>query len=240
MRGFWWFKPGIVSGMARPGYNTTSWPDLRFDEAVLLGWVGLHADGRVPLSELRAHAGPYSRKISRFYPHPVSATDSEARITAQLQSPEEIQAVFDRIQARLGLFETLRLTDDALEISLNRRRVESEVEFLKSQHIVKIVCLTETDLASCYWAGHFEILHLPIEDVGAPTLAQVDIMAALLARSERPLGVHCLAGLGRTSTIILAAYRRLGHSLDSLVTDIRRTNPTFVLAGAQERFLRSL
>jgi protein tyrosine phosphatase len=197
-------------------------------------------DGSLDLADLRSHAGPYSKKISRFYAHPESSNESEIRVASELQAAESVRQVVNRIQSKLGLFEVCKLVNDTLEVRLSRKLVESEARFLKSNGVQKIIGLTEKDLASQYWGNDFEIQHLPIEDVGAPTLALVDRVAHEFAKSRGPIALHCLAGLGRTSTVILAAYRRLGENLDSLLAEIRATNPTFVLAGDQEQFLRSL
>jgi protein-tyrosine phosphatase len=51
---------------------------------------------------------------------------------------------------------------------------------------------------------------------------------------------HCLAGIGRTTTMLLAAYLVQGHSLQDLAAWIRVRNPHYLFHGSQVTFLQEL
>jgi protein-tyrosine phosphatase len=54
------------------------------------------------------------------------------------------------------------------------------------------------------------------------------------------VAVHCLAGLGRTTTMLIAAYLVQGYALRDLTTWIRRQNPHFLFLGSQATFVYEL
>jgi protein-tyrosine phosphatase len=51
---------------------------------------------------------------------------------------------------------------------------------------------------------------------------------------------HCLAGIGRTTTMLIAAYLVHGYSLQELTAWIRVCNPHFTFRGSQMDFLKEL
>ena len=51
--------------------------------------------------------------------------------------------------------------------------------------------------------------------------------------------VHCLAGIGRTSTMLMASHIMLGESADELEQILKKQKPPFSLTGTQGEFLKS-
>jgi protein-tyrosine phosphatase len=91
--------------------------------------------------------------------------------------------------------------------------------------------------------AHFDLQHLAIDDLAAPSLAQVDILAALIRNHEEtsdPLVVHCMAGIGRTSTMIVAAHLRLGYKLEALKEQLALQNPAFKWTDNQTDFIHKM
>ena len=70
--------------------------------------------------------------------------------------------------------------------------------------------------------------HIPIVDFTAPTLKQVEQALAMIhfyLERNMPVAVHCIAGLGRTGTILACYLVGEGISADEAITAIRRWRP---------------
>ncbi|MDD2704840.1 MAG: dual specificity protein phosphatase family protein [Acidocella sp.] len=120
--------------------------------------------------------------------------------------------------------------------------VDYDLDLLKNVGITALITLTEKDFPQDALARHgLTNLHLSIEDRKAPTAAEMDMLVTRMRQmleSGEVLAVHCLAGLGRTGTI-LAAYlvKEKGLSAQSALNQIRRFNRQFVQSDDQEDFL---
>ncbi|HEX2174220.1 MAG TPA: dual specificity protein phosphatase family protein, partial [Dehalococcoidia bacterium] len=97
-------------------------------------------------------------------------------------------------------------SDDLAAISA---ALDADLAWLRRQGIGAVLSLTETPLLPGALARHcLAELHLPVDDLQAPTPDQFDGALEFidLQRSiGRSVAVHCLVGQGRTGTI-LAAY----------------------------------
>lgn len=92
------------------------------------------------------------------------------------------------------------------------------------------------DLAIAYF-------HVPVPDQYAPTVGQareiLHIIAAMAAQ-QRPLLVHCQAGVGRTGTVLHLYYLGQGLSLEQAQAKIRVTRPAcLLLSEVQMAFLET-
>ena len=79
--------------------------------------------------------------------------------------------------------------------------------------------------------------HIPIVDFTAPTLRQVEQALAMIhfyVGRNMPVAVHCIAGLGRTGTILACYLVGEGKSADEAITTIRRWRPGSIETLDQE------
>jgi atypical dual specificity phosphatase len=79
--------------------------------------------------------------------------------------------------------------------------------------------------------------HIPVVDFTAPTLKQVEQALALIhlnMRRNMPVAVHCIAGLGRTGTVLACYLVGEGKSADEAITIIRRWRPGSIETLDQE------
>jgi atypical dual specificity phosphatase len=86
-------------------------------------------------------------------------------------------------------------------------------------------------------------LHVPIPDQHPPTSDQAQHILHLIktmAAQQRPLLIHCHAGVGRTGTILHLYYLAQGRSWEETKAKIRATRvQCLLLADEQLTFLRA-
>ena len=113
--------------------------------------------------------------------------------------------------------------------------------------------LTIDDLQACdaselpSWLGDQSIawLHLPIPDLEAPD-ENFDAVwgkqgARILARLRRGQNVfvHCVAGLGRSGTVVARLLIDAGSAPDEAMAAVRRARPGAIETGDQEAYLQN-
>ena len=79
--------------------------------------------------------------------------------------------------------------------------------------------------------------HIPVVDFTAPTLKQVEQALATIhfyLEKNMPVAVHCIAGLGRTGTVLACYLVGEGKSADEAITIIRRWRPGSIETLDQE------
>lgn len=120
--------------------------------------------------------------------------------------------------------------------------MDYDLAALKRVGVSCLITLTENDLPQEPLARHgLSNLHLPIRDREPPTVPQIRMllirMEALLAKGE-VLAVHCLAGIGRTGTVLASWLISNGLTAQEALRRVRRIEPKFVQTAEQEDFLQ--
>ena len=119
--------------------------------------------------------------------------------------------------------------------------LDDDLAWLREQGAGALLSLTETPLPPDALAWHgLDALHLPVDDLRAPTPEQLRAALAFIDR-QRGLGrrvvVHCLVGQGRTGTVLAAYLIRGGLDAPAALRRVRAVCPGAVGSPEQERAL---
>lgn len=241
MPALWWFIEGRVAGMGRPGFNRYHGADLSLEESIVLSWLGKLSDTTPELSHLWQFLEDYGPKIAMFHePSDIPFADRLAR----LQERAPLLDVLERLSVKTRVLENVAWHDEGegprLRLTRNMRQLETEIELLKQHRLSVLISLIEEPFDHDILCHHFTLHHFPIEDVAPPSPEQVYALAEQLHSSlaaGHKVAVHCLAGVGRTTTMLVAAHLTLGYTLHDLKAWVRRCNPHFLFRGSQAAFI---
>ncbi|MHB8646330.1 MAG: phosphatase domain-containing putative toxin [Thermomicrobiales bacterium] len=124
-----------------------------------------------------------------------------------------------------------------------RAALDDDLTWLRVRGIGALLSLTETPLDDDVLARHgLETLHLPVDDLHAPTPAQLHYALAFIDRQhslDRAVAVHCLVGQGRTGTVLAAHRIRGGSTPDAALAELRALSPGAIGSPEQEAALRA-
>lgn len=102
-------------------------------------------------------------------------------------------------------------------------------ELLKDKGVGAIVTLTETRISAHLIDGAgLDYLHLPIDDFSTPTVEQVKAFNRFVEKKIKEgnsVVVHCLAGIGRTGTMVACYLVSKGKNPDDAICLVRKLRP---------------
>jgi atypical dual specificity phosphatase len=121
---------------------------------------------------------------------------------------------------------------------------EDELPELFAAGIRAVVSLLNnpTDAAVFESAG-FAFLCLPVPDGDAPTLEQTAAFIRFIDEqraAQRPVAIHCQAGIGRTGTALAAYFVAKGESAVSAIRRVRAVEKFAIETSRQVHFLEQL
>jgi len=118
------------------------------------------------------------------------------------------------------------------------RSLRHALEALKDEGIDVIVSLTETPLHEAVVAEFgFGYVHIPIEDFAPPTPEQIARFVEIVTRAKaegKRVVAHCLAGRGRTGTMLACYLVSTGLSARAALDQVRRLRRGSVETEEQE------
>jgi atypical dual specificity phosphatase len=123
------------------------------------------------------------------------------------------------------------------------RPLANDLAFLKAQEIDLLVSLTmnPTSPDALEHAG-LTHAHIPIVDMTPPTLDQqlefVALLESAFAEGLR-VGVHCLAGQGRTGTMLATWFVKTGMTATEAIAHVRSLRPGSIETVPQENAIHA-
>ncbi|NLO08173.1 MAG: protein tyrosine phosphatase [candidate division WS1 bacterium] len=128
------------------------------------------------------------------------------------------------------------------EIAAFSAFVLRDLDALAEMGICGIVSLTEDSPIELVGEGtRFRLLHIPVTDMTPPDSDQIARFVSFvetLVDEGCAVGVHCLAGLGRTGTMIACYLVSEGHGADEAIAMVRRARPGSIQTEEQEQAIR--
>ncbi|GAB2836860.1 hypothetical protein GCM10027276_44430 [Comamonas piscis] len=116
-----------------------------------------------------------------------------------------------------------------------------DMQALKRCGVTVLVSLTEKDIDQVALARNgLRNVHLPVHDREPPSVSQLQMLMLKMKRlllDGEVLAVHCLAGLGRTGTVLAAWLVFEGITAEEALRRVRDIEPQYVQSEPQESAL---
>ena len=123
----------------------------------------------------------------------------------------------------------------------NYEKLRDDLAFLENKGISAVVSLTEEPLnPDTLRKLGMDYLQLAVSDMSAPTLEDVEKFVDFVEEKEKEgkaVAVHCIAGIGRTGTMLACYLVKKGKSSIQAIQEIRHKRPGSVETEAQEQLV---
>lgn len=119
-----------------------------------------------------------------------------------------------------------------------------ELAWLRGEGIQILLSLSE-DPPARRWIDEagLMLVHVPVEDFNAPSPEQFDKCLSVIDQAQKTgmgILVHCLAGKGRTGTVLAAYFVSKGMSALEAIRHVRAVRPGSIETPEQERAIQDL
>src|SRR5215207_5136313 len=118
-----------------------------------------------------------------------------------------------------------------------------QLAWLRSQGVDILVTLTEEPLPRTWVdAAGLMSVHIPIPDMDVPAEDQLEQVMTVVDKAKAGnmgVAIHCLAGRGRTGTVLAAYFVHRGLSAREAIAKVRELRPGSIEVPEQEDAIRA-
>src|SRR4051812_4528761 len=118
-----------------------------------------------------------------------------------------------------------------------------QLAWLRGNGVDILVTLTEEPLPRTWVDGAGLLsVHVPVPDMDVPTVEQIEQVMTVIEKAKTGsmgVAVHCLAGRGRTGTILAAYFVHRGLSARDAIKKVRELRPGSIEVTEQEDAIRA-
>ena len=118
-----------------------------------------------------------------------------------------------------------------------------QLAWLRGEGVDILVTLTEDCLPRTWIdAAGLMSVHVPVPDMDIPTVEQIERVMSVIDKAKASgmgVAIHCLAGKGRTGTILAAYFVHQGLSAEEAIRKVRDLRPGSIEVTEQEQAIRA-
>jgi atypical dual specificity phosphatase len=120
---------------------------------------------------------------------------------------------------------------------------QEQLAWLRREGVDILVTLTEEPLPRT-WVDAAGLLsvHVPVPDMDVPAVDQIEQVISVIDKAKAAgmgVAVHCLAGRGRTGTVLAAYFVHRGLSAREAIQKVRDLRPGSIEVPEQEDAIRA-
>jgi atypical dual specificity phosphatase len=117
-----------------------------------------------------------------------------------------------------------------------------QLAWLRSQGVDILITLTEEPLPRTWVdAAGLMSVHVPVPDMDIPSVEQIEKVLGVIDKaksSNMGVAIHCLAGKGRTGTVLAAYFVQQGLTARDAIRRVRDLRPGSIEVTEQEDAIR--
>jgi atypical dual specificity phosphatase len=120
---------------------------------------------------------------------------------------------------------------------------QEQLAWLRAQGVDILITLTEDPLPRT-WVDSAGLMgvHVPVPDMDIPSVEQIEKVLSVIDKAKASgmgVAVHCLAGKGRTGTVLAAYFVHQGLSAKEAIRRVRELRPGSIEVSEQEEAIRA-
>lgn len=118
-----------------------------------------------------------------------------------------------------------------------------QLAWLRGEGVDILITLTEEELPRSWIdAAGLMGVHVPVADMDTPSIEQIEHVMSVIDKaksSKMGVALHCMAGRGRTGTLLAAYFVQQGLTAREAINKVRELRPGSIEVSEQEDVIRT-